>query len=118
MAESTMAESTEKKTLAERAVTLSDDRLKSLEANRRNAMQAVCKFVDAAIPETVDPSIRKRIVDCALDLADKLGATQLEFQRSVSSSVSEALTPRRPGSVPGSEAVRATQGELFDKGRR
>jgi flagellar biosynthesis/type III secretory pathway protein FliH len=116
-----MAESTEKKTLAERAVTLSDERLKSLEANRRNAMQAVCKFlddVDEAIPATVDPSIRKRIVDLALELADKLGATQLEFQRSVSSSVSEALTPRRPGSAPASEEVRATQGELFDQRRR
>ena len=116
-----MMESTEKKALAEGTATLSDDRLKSLEANRRNAMQAVRKFVDdvdEAIPKTVDPSIRKRIVDSALELADKLGATQLEFQRSVSSSVSEALTPRSPGSAPPSEEVRATRGELFDKGRR
>ncbi|HYB38454.1 MAG TPA: hypothetical protein VEF72_23830 [Mycobacterium sp.] len=116
-----MTESTGKKTLAEGAATLSDERLKSLEAKRQNAMQAVRKFVDdvdEAIPKTVDPSLRKRIVDSALELADKLGATQLEFQRSVSSSVSEALTPSRPGSAPPSEEVRATRGELFDKGQR
>ena len=110
-----MAESTEKKIVAEEAVTLSDERLKSLEANRRNAMQAVCKFVDdvdEAIPATVDPSIRKRIVDSALELADKLGATQLEFQRSVSNTVSEALTPRSPGSAPASEEVHA-QGQTL-----
>ena len=97
---------------------MSDERLKSLEAERRHAMQAVRKFVDdvdAAIPKTVDPSIRKRIVDAALELADKLGMTQLEFQRSVSTSVSEALKPSRPGSAPPSEEVRATQDELFDK---
>ena len=100
---------------------MSEERLKSLEAERRNAMEAVRKFiddVDEAIPKTVDPSIRKRIVDSALELADKLGATQLEFQRSVSSSVSEALTPRSPGSAPPPEEVRATQEELFDNGPR
>ena len=115
-----MAESI-KKTLTEEAASMSDERLKSLEAKRQNAMQAVRKFVDdvdEAIPKTVDPSIRKRIVDSALELADKLGATQLEFQRSVSSTVSEALTPRSPGSAPPPEEVRATQGELFDKGQR
>ena len=116
-----MTESTEKKTLAEGAATVSDERLKSLEAERRHAVQAVHKFmddVDEAIPKTVDPSIRKRIADSALELADKLGATQLEFQRSVSSSVSEALTPRSPGSAPPPEEVRATQEELFDNGPR
>jgi hypothetical protein len=116
-----MTESTEKKTLAEGAATVSDERLKSLEAERRNAVQAVHKFiddVDEAIPKTVDPSIRKRIVDSALELADKLGATQLEFQRSVSSTVSEALTPRSPGSAPQPQEVRATQEELFDNGPR
>jgi hypothetical protein len=116
-----MTASTEKKTLAEGAATVSDERLKALEAERRNAMQAVRKFVDdvdEAIPKTVDPSIRKRIADSALELADKLGATQLEFQRSVSSSVSEALTPSRPGSAPPPEEVRATRGELFDNGPR
>ena len=117
-----MTENTEKKTLAEGAATLSDERLKSLEAERRNAMEAVRKFVDdvdEVIPKTTfDSSIRKRIVDSALELADKLGATQLEFQRSVSSSVSEALTPRSPGSAPPSEEVRATQEELFDKGQQ
>ena len=53
------AENTEKKTLAEEAVTLSDERLKSLEANRRNAMQAVCKFVDDVDEAALQPSTRR-----------------------------------------------------------
>ena len=115
-----MTEGTSKKTVSERASGLSDARFESLEARRRDALEAVRKFVDTvdeAIPNLVDPSIRKKIVDSALELADKLGTTQLGFMRNVSGSVSEALTPRRPGSAPPSEEVRATQRELSDEGR-
>ena len=59
----------------------------SSEARRRDATHAVRAFVDTVdetIPNVVDPSMRKKIVDSALALADKLGATQLEFLRSVS----------------------------------
>ena len=116
-----MTESPEKKTVAERAGDLSDAMFESSEARRRKAMQAVRTFVDTVdetIPNVVDPSMRKKIVDSALALADKLGATQLEFLRSVSDSVSEALTPRSPGSAPPSEEVRAMQREVSDKKRR
>lgn len=79
-----MADSPEKKNLSERAADLSDAMFESSEARRRDAMQAVRAFVDTvdeAIPNVVDPSMRKKIVDSALALADKLGATQLEFLR-------------------------------------
>jgi hypothetical protein len=94
-----------------------DERFESLEAKRRDAMEAVRKFVDAvdkAIPTVVDPSIRKKIVDSALELADNLGKTQVEFLHGISGSVSEALTPRSPGSAPPSKEVLATQRELAD----
>ena len=116
-----MTDSPEKKNLAERAADLSDAMFESSEARRRDAMQAVRAFVDTvdgAIPNVVDPSMRKKIIDSALELADKLGATQLEFLRNVSGSVSEALTPRSPGSSPPSQEVRAMQREVSDKGRR
>ena len=84
-------------------------------------MQAVRSFVDTvdeAIPNVVDPSMRKKIIDSALALADTLGATQLEFLRSVSGTVSEALTPRSPGSSPPSQEAGAMQREVSDKRRR
>ena len=116
-----MTDGPEKKNLAERAADLSDAMFESSEARRRHAMQAVRAFVDTVdetIPNVVDPSMRKKIVDSALALADKLGATQLEFLRSVSGNVSEALTPRRPGSATPSQEVRAMQREVTDKKRR
>ena len=116
-----MTDSPEKKNLAQRAADLSDAMFESSEARRRDAMQAVRAFVDTvdeAIPNIVDPSMRKKIIDSALALADSLGATQLEFLRSVSGTVSEALTPRSPGSSPPSQEVRAMQREVSDKRRR
>ena len=114
-----MTDGPEKKNLSERAADLSDAMFESSEARRRAAMQAVRAFVDTVdetIPNIVDPLTRKKIIDSALALADKLGATQLEFLRSVSGSVSEALAPRSPGSATPSEEVRAMQREVSDKG--
>ena len=56
---------------------------------------AVRKFVDTvdeATPALVDPARRKTIVDAALDLADSLVTTRLEFLRSVVRSTSEAVS--------------------------
>jgi len=55
---------------------------------------AVRKFVDTvdeATPALVDPARRKTIVDAALDLADSLVTTRLEFLRSVVRSTSPKL---------------------------
>ena len=92
--------STEKKTVVERAAGLSDEVLESVEAGRRAAIAAVRKFVDAVdevTPALVDPARRKTIVDAALDLADSLVTTRLEFLRSVVRSASEAVSSKPDG---------------------
>ena len=92
--------STEKKTVVERAAGLSDEVLESVEAGRRAAIAAVRKFVDTvdeATPALVDPALRKTIVDAALDLADSLVTTRLEFLRNVVRSASEAVSSRPGG---------------------
>ena len=91
--------STEKKTVVERAAGLSDEVLESVEAGRRAAIEAVRKFVDTVdevTPALVDASRRKTIVDAALDLADSLVTTRVEFLRSVVRSASEVLSSK-PG---------------------
>ena len=108
-----MAQDTEKapveraSDLAERAASLSDEVLKSVESGQRTAIDAVRKFVgtvDEAMPGHDDdhPSRRNTIVDAALDMADKLVKTQYEFIRSVVSSASETL--RKQGEAkPGAD---------------
>jgi len=93
--------STEKKTVVERAAGVSDEVLESVEAGRRAAIEAVRKFVetvDEVIPALVDASRRKTIVDAALDLADSLVTTRVEFLRSVVRSASEAVSSK-PGAT-------------------
>lgn len=93
--------STEKKTLVEQAAGLSDEVLESVEAGRRAAIEAVRKFVDTVdevTPALVDASRRKTIVDAALDLADSLVTTRVEFLRSVVRSASEAVSSK-PGAT-------------------
>jgi hypothetical protein len=61
----------------------------------------VRKFVDTvdeATPALIDPSRRKTIVDAALDLADSLVATRVEFLRSVVRSASETVSSK-PGAI-------------------
>ena len=107
-----MAESTEKKSAAERALDLtervaglSDEVLKSLESGQRTAIDAVRKFV-GTVEETMPghgsdhPSRRNTIVDAALDMADQLVKTQYEFIRNIVTSASETLKDRgdaKPG---------------------
>ena len=91
--------STEKKTVVEQAAGLSDEVLESVEAGRRAAIEAVRKFVDTVdevTPALVDGSRRKTIVDAALDLADSLVTTWVEFLRSVVRSASETVSGK-PG---------------------
>ena len=93
--------STEKKTVAERAAGLSDEVLESVEVGRRAAIEAVRKFVDTVdevARALVDPARRKTIVDAALDLADSLVTTRVEFLRSVVRSASEAVSSK-PGAT-------------------
>jgi hypothetical protein len=89
-----MTESTEKKTVAERAADLSDEVLESVGARQQAAIEAVRKFVDTldeAMPNLVDPELRKKILDAALDLAEQLATSTNEFLRSIGRSASETL---------------------------
>ena len=109
-----MAEITEKKTAAERALDLteraaglSDEVLKSVESGQRTAIEAVRDFVgavDESMPAHGEdhPSRRNTIVDAALDMADKLVKAQYEFIRSVVSSASETLKKQGDGK-PGAD---------------
>jgi hypothetical protein len=86
-----------------RAVDLSDEVLKSVEAGQRAAIEAVRKFVDTvdeAIPALGDrPSGRETVIDAALDMADRLVTTQYEFLRSVVRNASGAVS--KPGGAKG-----------------
>lgn len=60
-------------------------------------MRKFVDTVDEATPTLIDPARRKTIVDAALDLADSLVTTQLEFLRSVVRSASEAVSGKPGG---------------------
>ncbi|BBZ44795.1 hypothetical protein [Mycobacterium parmense] len=71
---------------------LSDDVLESVEAGRKQAIEAVRKFVDQISPVLPEQSRRKTVVDAALDLADELVTTRIEFFRSVVRSAGEVMS--------------------------
>ncbi|MGO9100533.1 MAG: hypothetical protein ACLP9Y_14185 [Mycobacterium sp.] len=77
-----MAESTEKKTVAERALD-SDDVLERLEAKQLAAIKALRKLIDRlddAMPNLVDdPALRKRVIDAIGDYYEQLVTTTNEF---------------------------------------
>ena len=60
-------------------------------------MRKFVDTVDEVTPTLVDPALRKTIVDAALDLADSLVTTRLEFLRSVVRSTSEAVSSKPGG---------------------
>lgn len=77
-----MAESTEKKTVAERALD-SDGVLERLEAKQLAAIEALRKLIDRlddAMPNLVDdPALRKRVIDAIGDYYEQLVTTTNEF---------------------------------------
>ena len=95
-----MSESTEKQTVVERASGLADEVLESVDVGRRDAIEAVRKFVstlEEATPALVDPSLRKTALDSALDLADELSSALMSLLRSIIGSASEALSGKPGG---------------------
>jgi hypothetical protein len=89
-----MTESPEKKTVVERVETLSEEMLNSIQAGQQTATDAVRKFVatlDEVMPNLVDESARKKVIDAALDMIDQLVTAQLELARKAIGSVGEAL---------------------------
>ena len=74
---------------------LSDDVLKAVESGQRAAIDAVHRFletVDEALPALGErPSRREKVVDAALEMADRLTTTQYEFLRTVVRSADRSL---------------------------
>jgi hypothetical protein len=71
---------------------LSDDVLEAVETGRKQAIEAVRKFVDQISPVLPEQSRRKTVVDAALDLTEELVTTRIEFLRSVVRSAGEATS--------------------------
>ena len=74
---------------------LSDDVLAAVESGQRAAIDAVHRFletVDEALPALGErPSRREKVVDAALEMADRLTTTQYEFLRTVVRSADRSL---------------------------
>ncbi len=71
---------------------LSDDVLESVETGRKQAIEAVRKFIDEISPLVPEQSRRKTVVDAALGLAEELVTARIEFFRSVVRSAGEATS--------------------------
>ena len=71
---------------------LSEEVLESVETGRKQAIEAVRKFVDQVGPVLPEESRRKAVVEAALDLADDLVTARMEFFRSVVRSAGETLS--------------------------
>ena len=76
-----MAESNEKKTVAERAADLSEDVLESVRDRQQTVIEAMRKFVDRldeALPDLGEER-RKKVLDAFVDFAEKVGTTTNDF---------------------------------------
>ncbi len=69
---------------------LSDEVLESVEASRKQAIEAIRKFVDQVSGDLPDES-RRNVIDAALDLTEELVTGRIEFFRSVVRSAGQAV---------------------------
>ena len=70
---------------------ISDEVLESVEASRKQAIEAVRKFVDQVSGDIPDETRRKNVIDAALDLTEELVTGRIEFFRSVVRNASHAV---------------------------
>lgn len=71
---------------------LSDDVLESVENGRKQAIEAVRRFVDQISPVLPEQSRRKTVVDAALSLAEELSTARIEFFRTVVRNAGQAAS--------------------------
>jgi len=106
-----VAESTEKKAMAERAENLSDEVLQRVEARQRTAIEALRKFVDRlddAMPNLGDdPSVRKKVIDAIVDYYEQLATTTNEFAANMVRSAIGTLNERSAKKAPKRAAKKA-----------
>ncbi len=74
---------------------LSDEVLESVDASRKQAIDAVRKFVDQVGGDLPDEARRKNVIDAALDLTEELVTGRIEFFRSVVRSAGQAVGGKR-----------------------
>lgn len=84
----------------DRTADLSQDVLKSIESAQRAALDAIRAFVDTvdeALPAVGQrPSRREKVIDAALEMADRLVATQYDFLRNTVRSADRSLKAALP----------------------
>ncbi|MGB8390464.1 hypothetical protein [Mycobacterium sp.] len=100
-----MAESTDKKTVAERAEALSEEVLESVRDRQQSVIEGMRKFVDRlddAMPDLGDPERRKKVLDAIVDFAEQLATTTNDFVGRMVRSASGTLKQR--AAKPAAEA--------------
>lgn len=88
-----MTQATESKGVASRSSELLDEVRESASVGQHAAAEAIRAFrhaIDESLPEAVQP-LRTKIVDAAIEMADKLVAAQYQFQRNLIRSAERAL---------------------------
>lgn len=89
-----------RRTAVARAAELSGEVLTSVESGQRSALGAVHRFVDTlddALPAIgKHPGRRDKVIDAALDMADRLVTSQYEFLHSVLRSVERGRPAGKP----------------------
>jgi hypothetical protein len=89
-----MTKPMESQTVASRSSDLLDEVRDSAKTGQHAAAEALRMFretLDEAIPEAVQP-LRTKIVDAAIELADKLAAAQYQFNRNLIRTADRALS--------------------------
>ncbi|BAX94019.1 hypothetical protein [Mycobacterium shigaense] len=89
-----MAQTTESRSATSRSGDLLDEIHESAKLGQHAAAEALRKFrqaVDEAIPESVQP-LRTKIVDAAIELADRLVAAQYQFNQKLVRTADRALS--------------------------
>ncbi|WP_322861269.1 hypothetical protein U8D42_11545 [Mycobacterium europaeum] len=89
-----MPDTTESTSGASRSTDLLDEVRESAKAGQHAAAEALRAFhktLDEAIPEAVQP-LRTKIVDAAIELADKFVAAQYQFNRRLVATADRALS--------------------------
>ena len=89
-----MVQAVESQQATSHSIDLLDDVRDAAKVGQHAAAEALRAFrqtVDEAVPQAVEP-LRTKIVDAAIELADKLVAAQYEFNRSLVRSADRALS--------------------------
>ncbi len=90
--------------VVDRSTKLSDEVLKSLEANERAAIEAAGKFlitIEEALPQEVlsTSDVAKTITESGLEMVDRMVQTEYEFLRSLIDSAAKSVRSRHGGKL-------------------